>query len=67
MSASHKMAEEVYKQANANKGQGTTGAGAADGGEQGPASDTGTTGGDGKEKVVDAEIVDEDEKKKGGE
>lgn len=59
MSASHKLAEEVYKQAQA-KGQGAS-EGAA-GGEA--KQESGGNGENKEEKVVDAEIVDDDKKKK---
>jgi molecular chaperone DnaK len=61
MSASHKLAEEVYKQA----GKGQQGPAGGPGPEPGPgATDGGSKGGDGKDKVVDAEIVDDEDKKK---
>ena len=61
ISASHKLAEEVYKQAG--KGQGNTGGAGPEPGP-GPNASGGNTEGDGKDKVVDAEIVDEKDKKK---
>jgi molecular chaperone DnaK len=66
MTASHKLAEEVYKQANANKGQpgaGQPGTGAAGSQDTGGPSEQ-ASGQGSEEKVVDAEIVDEDKKKK---
>jgi molecular chaperone DnaK len=65
--ASHKLAEEIYKQAGAGgqaAGQGGAGTSQAGGteGAGGP-----KPGGSGKEDdVIDAEVVDEDDKKKGG-
>ncbi|MDD5354071.1 MAG: molecular chaperone DnaK [bacterium] len=65
MTASHKLAEEVYKQANANKGQ--PGGGAA--GNQDTSGSGNQAGAQGagpeksEDKVVDAEIVDDDKKK----
>lgn len=55
MSTSHKLAEEIYKQAQAKGAQA---------GAEGPQSQAGQEDKSSGEKVVDAEVVDEDEKKK---
>jgi len=54
--ASHKLAEEVYKK--------TAESGAAPGGQSGPEGETGQQGADAKDDVVDAEFVDVDQEKK---
>jgi molecular chaperone DnaK len=58
--ASHKLAEEMYKAAQA-----TPGAGAAPGGAAGPTDGAGSNGGGQKkdEGVIDAEYVDVEDKK----
>jgi molecular chaperone DnaK len=59
--ASHKLAEEMYKAAQAKSGQAGPGAGPSDGGAAG----AGTNGGAHKkdEGVIDAEYVDVEDKK----
>jgi molecular chaperone DnaK len=61
--ASHKLAEAMYKQAASAKASAETG---APGAQQGPA-DSGAEGkAKGEGEVIDAEVVDPDEKKKSG-
>jgi molecular chaperone DnaK len=57
--ASHKLAEEIYKQTAGRQGGPTSGTGGASGSQQ-------PSGGGKEDDVVDAEVVDEDEKNKGG-
>ncbi len=60
--ASHKLAEEIYKQSAAKQQQGSAAGPKADAPQQEQAQDS--TGADKKEDIIDAEFKDEDEGKK---
>lgn len=60
LNASHKLAEEIYKDAAAK--QKASEGGDAQGGSQQPGTESGNSGQSGQDKVVDAEVVDEDKK-----
>ncbi|MFZ0964955.1 MAG: molecular chaperone DnaK [Terriglobia bacterium] len=60
--ASHKLAEAMYKQAASAKAAGGAGAGAA-GTQQGPTDGSAQDKAKGEGEVIDAEVVDDDKKK----
>jgi molecular chaperone DnaK len=61
--ASHKLAEAMYKQAASAKASGDASAGGAAGAQQGPTGSAEQDKAKGEGEVIDAEVVDDDKKK----